>query len=229
MDLTVNTPERSHRTAKINRGERARATRRRILDAARTELVAKGYHGTVMSDIADRAGVSVQMLYFSFGSKPNLVAAVGEAAVVGDAAVPPDQTEWFAELAGAPTAAETIRRFIVASGPIFQRASPLMLVQREGAATEPELAKTAQQGGALRAAAYRRVVELAASKGPLQVGLDVTTATDILVAVYSPSLYMEFISDRGWTDAQTLTWFTATLPSLICADETTTPAKSAQP
>jgi AcrR family transcriptional regulator len=225
VDKNVKTSGPTDPTGKISRRERSRATRRRILDAARTELIARGYHATLMSDIADRAGVSVQMLYFSFGTKPSLVAAAVGAAVHGDAGIPPEQTEWFAELTDAPTAAETIRRFIMASGPIFHRASALVLVQREGAATDPDLARTVHQGDAIRASTYRRVVELAANNGSLKVALDISTATDILVAVYSPTLYMEFVNDRRWTETRTLAWLAATVPSLICSDDTApTPA-----
>lgn len=225
MDQSVNSPAEQAPPAKLSRREQARATRRRILDAAREELVAKGYYGTVMSDIADRAGVSVQMLYFSFGTKPNLVVAVGDAAVLGDEGLPPERTDWFSELAHAPTAAETIRRFIVASGPIFERAGPMMLVQREGAATDPDLSRIVKQRDDLRADGYRRVVEIAAGKGPLRADLDVATATDVLVAVYSPSLYMEFITGRGWTHARTLAWLATAVPGLICDDATATPVQ----
>ena len=205
--------------AKVSRKDRAAATRRRILAAAETEFVAKSYHATVMGDIAERAGVSVQMLYFSFGTKAKLMAAVVEAAVLGDEPpVDPMKSDWYAHVQEASTASETIRRFLVGSGPVFQRASPVSLVGEAGAATDPELARISRAGDELRATGFTSAVELAAAKGPLRRGLDVRSAADILIAVYSPALYMEFLDDRGWSHDQIMDWLVDTVPGLICAD-----------
>jgi len=198
------------------RDERARVTRNRILDAAREEFLSNGFHATQMQAIADRAGVSVQMLYFAFGKKGHLMAAVVERAVVGEDAIPPEQAEWFANLALAPSARETLRRFIVGSSEIYRRAGPVDLVARTGAATEEILAQSTMQGAELRAAVFGKVVELAAANGPLR--LDLRTAKDVLIAAFSPALYMEFINDRGWSHEQAMTWLADNIPALIAAD-----------
>ena len=79
----------------------------------------------------------VQTLYFAFGKKGgHLMAAVVERAVVGEDAIPPEHAEWFANLALAPSARETLRRFIVGSSEIYGRAGPVDLVAHTGAATE---------------------------------------------------------------------------------------------
>lgn len=201
------------------RKERARATRHRILAAAEAEFLAKGYHATFMADIAARAGVSVQMLYFSFGTKARLLGAIIENAVLGEQTpVDPMKSDWFDQVKQAPTAAETIRQFVLGSGQVFQRTGRIALVGDAGALEDPELAAISRAGDELRAVNFRAVVELAAGKGPLKPGLDIDAATDILVAVYSPALYMEFIDDRGWSDARTLAWLAATVPGLVCAD-----------
>jgi AcrR family transcriptional regulator len=49
--------------------ERTRATRARIIAAATPLFVRDGYLETTMSGIAKAAGVAVQTLYLSFGSK----------------------------------------------------------------------------------------------------------------------------------------------------------------
>ena len=51
-----------------------RATRRRILDAARTEFAAHGYAGARVDAIAQRAGSNKRMLYAYFGDKRSLFA-----------------------------------------------------------------------------------------------------------------------------------------------------------
>ncbi|MBA2577261.1 MAG: helix-turn-helix transcriptional regulator, partial [Euzebyaceae bacterium] len=51
------------------RADKARATRRRIVDAAGDLLVQHGYAGTTLEAIAEQAGVAVQTVYFHFGNK----------------------------------------------------------------------------------------------------------------------------------------------------------------
>jgi AcrR family transcriptional regulator len=219
MNEVVKSPEQPAAGPKISRRNRAAATRRRILAAAEAEFVAKTYHAALMTDIAKRAGVSVQMIYFSFGTKAKLLGAIIENAVLGEEApVEPLKSDWFERVKHAPTAAEAIRRFIIGSGRIFERASAVALVGAAGRATDPELDRISRAGDELRAANYRSAVELAATKGPLQPNLDLQTATDILVAIFSPALYMEFINDRGWSHERTMQWLDDTIPGLICAD-----------
>jgi TetR/AcrR family transcriptional regulator len=48
------------------------AAREAILSAARSEFAAKGLNGARVNQIADRAGVNKQLLYYYFGSKDHL-------------------------------------------------------------------------------------------------------------------------------------------------------------
>jgi AcrR family transcriptional regulator len=49
---------------------------RRILDVAKVEFAKSGYHRTVVSDIADRAGVGKGTVYRRFGDKKGLFTAI---------------------------------------------------------------------------------------------------------------------------------------------------------
>ena len=75
------------------RADRAAATRQRVLHAAVALFVERGYLETTMAAMAAAAGVAVQTLYLSFGSK----AAVLEAALAQDRA-----SGWPHDAAGAP-------------------------------------------------------------------------------------------------------------------------------
>lgn len=61
----------------------ADATRRAILDAAFAEFTEKGYSGGRVDEIATRTGMSKRMIYYYFGSKEGLYAAVLEEAYGG--------------------------------------------------------------------------------------------------------------------------------------------------
>jgi AcrR family transcriptional regulator len=58
------------------RAEQRRATRQRILDAARALLLKRGYGGATVDAIAARAGVSVQTVYNAVGGKAAVLKAV---------------------------------------------------------------------------------------------------------------------------------------------------------
>ena len=216
MSPPVNAPGQP--PAKLSRKERARATRQRILHMARAEFLEQGYLATRMTAIAERAGVSVQMVYLSFGSKPKLLGAILESAVFGDEGLPPPDTDWWARVTEAPTAAEMIRRLVVASGPVFKAASPVWLVAQVGATVDEDLAASTVEGDRYRARDYRRIVELAATRGPLKAGLDLDTATDILVAMLSPAFYMELVKGRDWGDERAIEWLADALPALVCGE-----------
>ena len=63
--------------------ERAKATRRKLLDAAVACLCSDGYTGTTTTTVARRAGVSQGALYKHFGSKHGLLAATTEHLLAG--------------------------------------------------------------------------------------------------------------------------------------------------
>ena len=65
------------------RREKAAATRERMLRAAIEVFAEEGYVGARMADIAARAGVAVQTVYFVFHTKPELLQACFDYAVLG--------------------------------------------------------------------------------------------------------------------------------------------------
>ena len=80
---------------KPTRKEKAAATRRRMLDAAHACFVERGYPGTTMAAIAERAGVAEQTLYFTFHTKAGLLGEVFERAVFGADELPPHLQPWW--------------------------------------------------------------------------------------------------------------------------------------
>lgn len=66
------------------RMERARDTRRRILDAARSEFLTRGYAEVTIADLARAAEVSPQTVYNAVGGKAEVVKAVYDRLLAGD-------------------------------------------------------------------------------------------------------------------------------------------------
>ena len=197
---------------KPNRKAKAAATRQRIIGAATREFIASGYHGTPMATIANRAGVAVQTVYFVFHTKPELFAAALDAAVLGPEAKPPMQQRWaqdvFAERRSPRAAVES---FIRGSAPIFARAAALNAVAAAAAPTDPELAEVYQSREQLRVDGYRNFVNGLA----LPATVDHGRATDVLITMLSPQLYLALKQERGWQHEEIVDWMATTIPGLM--------------
>jgi AcrR family transcriptional regulator len=204
---------------KGSRREKAEATRRKILRAAHAEFVEQGFHGATVAAIAKRAKVAPQTIYFVFHTKPELISAVIDTAVMGEEEpIAPEEMPWFAAMLAEPDAAESLRQFIRGAGEVYQRASRISEVLRAAALTDDEVARTYKRHERLRATGYRQVAEMLAAKGRLREGLSVDTATDILLTVYGDTTYHLLTNERGWSHDQTVAWLAASLPGLILAD-----------
>src|ERR1700720_2057224 len=83
MDNLMEVERKARRTYNAAfRQQQARATRRRILDAARRLFSAGGgYTGTTMREVAAEAGVAVQTVHAVFGTKLSLAQGIVEAAL----------------------------------------------------------------------------------------------------------------------------------------------------
>src|SRR6185437_16446495 len=104
------------------RAARTRATRRRIVDAATELFVATGYGTTTLEQIAERAGVAVQTVYFHFGNKRTVLKeAVDIAAVGDDEPVPLLDRPWLVKLRTEPDARRVIALWVRNSREIFGR------------------------------------------------------------------------------------------------------------
>src|SRR3954454_21499481 len=80
-------------------------TRRRMLEAARDLFVERGYGATALQEIADRAGVAVQTIYFTFGNKRALLKELAAVSIAGDdEPIATMDRQWFREVLAAETA-----------------------------------------------------------------------------------------------------------------------------
>src|SRR5581483_10782611 len=73
-------------------------TRNRLLQAAGEEFPVHGYAGTTVTRLAAAAGVSVQTLYLTWGSKRALLRGYVENALAGGTGSPEDAARRFAGL-----------------------------------------------------------------------------------------------------------------------------------
>ena len=199
------------------RAERSRHTREKIIMAARDLFVAQGYGATSLQEVADRAGVAVQTVYFVFHNKRALFKDVVDTSIAGDVEpVAIMDREWFRAACAAPTAADQLRTYIHGTGQILHRVAPIMPLIAAAAATDPEIAAQWPSGPDPRYTVTRAAAEALVTKPDVRPDISIETATDLLFCLLSPELYLLFVQDRGWTPGRWEDWVTATLRAQIC-------------
>jgi AcrR family transcriptional regulator len=204
----VNTPKRTRR-------EQAAATRERVIRAAIEVFSEAGYVGARMSDIAARAGVAVQTVYFAFHTKAELLQACFDHAVLGPERLPPMKQPFFAELTAAPTGEAALRAFVRGNTAILGRAAAINEVA-ESAPHEPDAAAVVERSEQLRREGLGQIVELIADRWGLRAGLDTADATDLLLMLSSSAPYLS-LRRYGWSDEKYADWLTGTLARELLA------------
>lgn len=180
------------------RQARAAQSRARILEVARLRFLEWGYARTTTADIATQAGVSLDTVYKSFGSKPRLVKAVFDAAVAGDQPVEtPERAATVSRAEKDPRA--RLRMFGAFVTEVMPRAAPVLLLVRAAADTDPELASVWKEMNAERLDSMSRHAQRLSQDGHLRADVAVEEARDVLWAYCSPELYDLLVQRRGWS------------------------------
>ena len=213
------------------RSDRALATRRRILQAAYELVCETGYEPTTMAAIAERAGVAVQTLYFTFHTKPAILSEVLHASVVGfdrwsptidrdvkldHRSVARDKMPWFIPFESEPDPRKAIRIYVEGTAPIWARVGPLLASLGGQRATEIEA--TLAESEHLREEASSFLVAAIAAKGHgLRQSLSRREATDIFFVLTRAELYHDLTERRGWPSARAKRWLVDLLAHQLLA------------
>jgi AcrR family transcriptional regulator len=180
------------------RRQQAARTRDAVLDAAERLFLDVGYAATSIASIARRAGVSPETIYKTFSSKPRLLAALRDRALLG-AGPSPAEDRSDAARGEAASGAELIRRWAQLATEVAPRVAPIMLVLRAAAASDADLGALWDETEGNR---YRRMAanaEAFAARGFLRTGLVVADAADVLFAYSSAEVYDLLVVRRGWS------------------------------
>jgi AcrR family transcriptional regulator len=182
------------------RAARTRATRRRIVDAAAELFVERGYGVTTLEQIAVRAGVAVQTVYFHFGNKRTVLKeAVDVAAVGDDEPVALLERPWLEELRAEPDPRRVVALWATTSTAIYTRIGPIMAVVRDAAVIDPDMAAQWATNEAQRATAFHTLATLLDERQALNRPVD--EAVDVLCALLGPEVY-GVLTGRGWSPEQ---------------------------
>ncbi|MET0520598.1 MAG: helix-turn-helix domain-containing protein [Jiangellaceae bacterium] len=198
--------------SKTRRTVQAEQTKAEILTVARRRFAAEGYAATTLRDIAAEAGVSVQTVFNSVGSKGDLVRQlndlIDDEAGIGElAASVRDETDVSA-LVVLP--ARITRR-------ILERCGDIVRTSFDAARTEKGLGEVAAEGGRRHRAGAAAVAARLASLGALAPNIDEQHAATTLAALSETRLALVMLDDYGLDLDAVETWMSRTAKQVLLA------------
>jgi AcrR family transcriptional regulator len=183
------------------RAKQAAQTRQSIVGAAVEHFARRGWAGTVLPAIASDAGVSVDTIFATFGTKSALLMEAVDVAIVGDAeeAAMVDRDD-FAGL-GRGRRPERLRAGVRYTMDVYARSVPMLRTLREAAASdEAARARLAQYDQDRR--------DLTAAGMALILGREPSAElVDSIWALLSPEVHAYLLDGRGWSTQQAEDWF----------------------
>ena len=201
------------------RRQRSVRTRARVVDAGEQLFLDRGYLETTIEAVADVAGVAPQTVYYVFGTKRNLLAAVLDASIAGDVEpVAVLERPWFDEFGTAGDPASAVERLVEASVAILARASPIYEVIRQAAA-DPDVGVLLQENRRRRRDDQRRLIEVLGRSGHLRPGLDVDTAADVFYGLLNEEVFLLLTGDCGWEVDRFRGWATSLMRHQLVAPD----------
>ncbi len=184
----------------------AEATKERITSSARLLFAHAGYGATTIEAIAAKAGVAVQTVYASFGSKKAILASIRQT-WLRESRVAELSERALRELDAArrlEMAAEWTRRQ-------YEGGFDVIRIYEGAASSSPEMAAELRAVLDGRKRAVARFMQEFARLAELAPALDLRRAADIYWALTMPGLYGELVLERGWSPARYQEWLAGTL------------------
>ncbi|WP_238012602.1 TetR/AcrR family transcriptional regulator [Dactylosporangium sp. AC04546] len=191
----------------------AAQTRRDIIVAATRLFTRQGYAHTSVTDIAREAGVAVQTIYSSVGSKARLVTAMLDE-VDTIAGIP----QLTAEVMRSTDAGHVIDLQTRLTRQLNERCQEILAGLRSAAQVDQTIAAAYADGHARHIAGARRGAERLAELGALRPGTDVDTAAVALSVLLWIDTWAQLVTGHGWTFDHAEAWLSASLRTLLLAE-----------
>jgi AcrR family transcriptional regulator len=189
------------------RQTRSAATRQRIVDAARSLMLDRGYRATTIAAIAKEAGVHADSVYHLVGRKPAVIRELIEQALSGtDHEVAAEERAHVQAMRAEPDPGKKLAVYARAICATHQRLAPLFLALRDASSTEPEARQIWKDVSERRATNMRKLASELRDSGGLRPGLSIDEAADIIWATNSPELFVLLTVERGWSLTRFETW-----------------------
>ena len=201
------------------RQRQAQLTQDEILGGARRLFAERGYKRTTVRDIAEAAGVSVQTVYDSIGSKQAIVARLND--LIDAEADIPAIARAGAESDDADFVIGTPARVTRA---IVENCADVIGALVSGAAAEPELGAVLEEGHRRHMRGMSMIIGRLSSLGVLEPGLDHDEAAETIGALSDPRLALILTETYGWSLDRLEEWIAETSRMLVLGRRERPPA-----
>jgi AcrR family transcriptional regulator len=182
------------------------ASRREILEAAHRLFLQHGYVATTVPAIAAEAGVAVQTIYNTVGSKRQVMGDVIELAVRGPTYPAPPAESVGQRIRDTSDPVLIVNLLVDWLAGAHERTAAISVVIREAAAVDPELAKLEQTLADQRFTGYREAARELARRGGLRGGLGPEQAAATIWSLGHPDIYRFLLQTRGWSARRYRGW-----------------------
>jgi AcrR family transcriptional regulator len=190
-------------------------TQRVIVEAASRLFLERGYHATSIGQIATEAGVAIQTIYNTIGSKRDLLSRVLDFAAAGERAPAPVAQSMREQAELEPDPQQLIAHLIDLWRTALPRTAPIFRIIREVAATDPEIATLDRSRAAQRLTNYGHAATILAQRGALREGLTVEAAASAIFAIGHPETYRTLVLDGDWSTNDWAAWAQDTLETIL--------------
>jgi AcrR family transcriptional regulator len=205
------TPRRPYNSER--RREAADRNRAAVLAACRELLFQDSYHATTVRAVAERAGVSVETVYKTFGGKPGMVKALWDITLAGDdEPVSMADRPQMREILRTRDPVAKLRLYAAFVRGIHERIAPLFTLLTQAG---PDVGEVLEIGERERFTGVTAFVALLDEAGVLDPDADPAHLADALWALAGPQLYTQLTVGRGWSADTYEEWLAATLTATL--------------
>lgn len=198
------------------RAEQARMTRARILDAARSLLLERGYPSMTISALAETAGVSTQTIYNAVGNKAAVIKAVYDVTLAGDDdPLPMAERPEFRAVSDATDVASMLRAYAAFGRGISERIAPLLAVLTTH--SDDDVRSFVTTTDTERLHGNTMTVNAISRRFGLPSGVTRRRAIDTVWALTAPELYDRLVRQRGWTPDDYEDWLASAMIAALVA------------
>jgi AcrR family transcriptional regulator len=198
------------------RREAAAQTRRSILEVARRIFLERGYPGTTMAAIAEKAGVAPDTIYATLGNKPSLFRLLIETAISGSAEpIAALDRAYVRQIRAESDPLRKLTLYARAVRSIQERLAPLFRVLQSAASLDADLASLWREISQRRAANMRVFARELKRTGGLRPDLGVQEVADVIWSMNSPEFYLLLVEERGWSPSRFERWLATAWAHLL--------------
>ena len=210
------------------RQAQADETRSAVVRSARDLFIEQGYGRTTIAEIAQRAGVSVETIYSSVGTKAELLHKAWDITIGGD-----EQDVVFherPEVMAIRNEPDLARRLVLQAALVTQtaqRTAPFLLMVQAAAGADPAAARMLEEIGRQRLAGMTVMAAEAAKTG--QLAITEEECRDVIWSMTDGMLWHRLVNERGWSNERFAEWLGHVWVDRLVRDKYSRPARPRRP